>query len=54
MHCTSNDRHKYLESKFQSTQFDYLFASDVGTIDEDKAQAKKAITGGSLVPSQKF
>lgn len=29
VHCKSNPHHLYLEKKFQSTQFDYLFASEI-------------------------
>ena len=31
VHCQSNRKHKDLELKFQSSEFDYLFASDLKT-----------------------
>ena len=54
MHCSSNERHKYLQSKFQSNEFDYLFASDIGTIDDDKKAASKLTGENLLLPSQRI
>jgi len=55
VHCSSNERHKYLQGKFQSNEFDYLFASDIGSIDDDKKAASKMTTGESLLlPSQRI
>ena len=54
VHCSSNERHKYLQSKFQSNEFDYLFASDIGTIDDDKKAASKLTGENLLLPSQRI
>ena len=47
-------QHKYLEKKFQSNEFDYLFASEIGTIDDDKAATKQAAGENRLMPSQRI
>jgi hypothetical protein len=48
-HCASNDRHKYLESKFQSSKFDYLFASEIGTVADDLRTTTLSSTSQNLM-----
>ncbi len=40
IHCKSNTKHKNMEQKFQSTDFDYLFASDLKTDPNSDEPAK--------------